>query len=88
MRVERVLVTGGSGFIGTNLVQSYFKSGTPVLSVDTRPPRQPAHRAVWQRVDCSDSNAMRSVIDEFEPTHIVHLAARTDLQGSRTQTIT
>ena len=38
-RGSRVLITGGSGFIGSNLVQLYADAGADVLNVDASPPR-------------------------------------------------
>ncbi|MBZ5653310.1 MAG: hypothetical protein LAO18_22830 [Acidobacteriia bacterium] len=32
-------MTGGSGFIGTNLVQHFFSLGDQVLNLDIAPPR-------------------------------------------------
>lgn len=77
----RVLVTGGSGFMGTNLLQHYLDAGMTVLNVDKRPPRQEAHRHVWHEADCMSLRELGGVFSEFEPTHVVHLAARTDLRG-------
>ena len=79
----RVLVTGGSGFIGINLVQRYLDAGVEVLNADHRPSRNPAHAPVSRPVDLLDADAVRAVFDEFAPTHVVHLAARTDLHGDR-----
>ena len=77
----RVLVTGGSGFIGINLVQKYLDAGVEVLNADVRPSRNPAHAHVLRQVDLLDAGAVRDVLDDFRPTHVVHLAARTDLHG-------
>ncbi len=41
--MARVLITGGAGFIGTNLVQLYLDKGDEVLSLDLEPPRDAAH---------------------------------------------
>jgi len=78
---ERVFVTGGSGFIGTNLVAAYMGEKTPVASFDRRPPRIPAHRAIWTRGDIRDLGPLTASLVEFEPTVVLHLAARTDLEG-------
>ncbi len=79
MLVKRILVTGGSGFIGTNLVDSCLRAGIPVLSLDLQTPRNPAHGHAFQRVDILDAGSLRRAFREFAPTHVVHLAARTDL---------
>lgn len=81
----RVFVTGGSGFIGTNLVESMKMSGVPVLNLDIRPPLDPRQHASWIRGDIRDYSVLRSAFLDFQPTHIVHLAARTDLGGETPQ---
>lgn len=82
MSVDRVLVTGGSGFLGLNLVQHFLDAGMTVVNADTRPPRKHAQRSAWRHIDCTDQAAVHRLIEEFDPTHVVHLAARTDLQGT------
>ena len=79
----RVIVTGGSGFIGTNLVSLFLERGIPVVSLDVLPPRNSAHKTVWQSVDINDRISLEGAIAGFQPTHVVHLAARTDLRETR-----
>ena len=78
---ERVFVTGGSGFIGANLVEAYLREGTPVRSFDQRPPKIPAHSRAWMPGDVRDKQRLSAALDAFEPTVVFHLAARTDLDG-------
>lgn len=80
---DRILVTGGSGFIGTNLVGHYLRPGATVLNLDQSAPRDPALAACWKKNDILDASGLRARLAEFQPTHIVHLAARTDLEGRR-----
>ena len=77
--MRRVLVTGGSGFIGTNLVGSLLDGESAVLSIDIKEPQDKEHDRVFQQADIRDGAAMGRVFDRFRPTHVVHLAARTDL---------
>lgn len=74
----RVLVTGGSGFIGVNLAEEYLRHGVPFLNVDWNPPLKAAHRAHWQECDIMDYAKLLNIMAAFRPTVVVHLAARTD----------
>lgn len=78
---RRFLITGGSGFIGTNLVDMLLARDEVVLSLDTRFPQDPAHRSVWAQADVTDRVELTAAVLRFEPTHVVHMAARTDLAG-------
>lgn len=80
--MKRVLVTGGSGFIGTNLVSRLLSRRTPTLSLDQAPPRVQSHVEHWKEVDLTDPTELSIAVDNFEPTHVVHLGARTDLHGT------
>jgi GlcNAc-P-P-Und epimerase len=79
----RILVTGGSGFIGTNLIDGFLKSGYKVLSIDINEPQNKAHKKIFRNVDILNYSSLVSVFKEFCPTHLVHLAARTDLHETR-----
>lgn len=79
--MKRAFVTGGSGFIGTTLVTLLRDSGYAVLSVDLRRPRNSEHESVFREVDILDAPALVEAVTEFAPTHVVHLAARIDLDG-------
>lgn len=81
MRLRRVLVTGGSGFVGTNYIEHCLKRGISVRNLDICAPINPTHRGSWKQVSILDAAAITSEIQEFQPEHIVHLAARTDLDG-------
>jgi len=73
----RVLITGGSGFIGTNLVSFYIERGAEVCNIDIAPPRNKEHSRFWKQVDIMDFEHLQKEIHSFSPTHIIHLAAQT-----------
>jgi nucleoside-diphosphate-sugar epimerase len=79
---ERVFISGGSGFIGTNLVEHFVGSGLTVTNFDVVPPRNPAHAPYWRQGDICDMNALSATVSQFRPDIILHVAARTDLNGS------
>lgn len=80
--MARWLVTGGSGFIGTNLVEHLRRGGHEVLNLDIHPPADATQRPLWRQVDILDGPALQAAVRDFAPGAIVHLAARTDLNGS------
>lgn len=82
MKVIRIIVTGGSGFIGTNLVGLFIENGYEVLNVDIVKPKVGNHIKFWVNIDITDINRISKCFLDFNPDYIVHLAARTDLDGA------
>jgi len=79
----KILVTGGSGFIGTNVVQFYLDKNIEVLSLDIANPRNRYHERCFTQLDICDKKSLVDYMCEHLPTHVIHLAARTDLNGSK-----
>lgn len=77
----KILVTGGSGFIGTNLLEELINHGHNVLNIDIKKPMNIKQLAFWKKVDITDFEIFREVVVGFAPEYIIHLAARTDLGG-------
>jgi nucleoside-diphosphate-sugar epimerase len=83
--MRRILITGGSGFIGTNLVEYYREAeSTEVLNYDLQKPLCESQTPCWREGDVRSADLF-SVVRDFQPTHLVHLAARTDLSGRSMQ---
>lgn len=79
--MERILLTGASGFIGTNLLEDLVSKGYKVRNVDISPPKTKEREPLWDKVDITDYTNFKNAVVEFNPDYIVHLAARTDLDG-------
>lgn len=75
---RRVLLTGGSGFIGTNLTDLLLMCGAEVVNADVAPPLSPAHQGHWRRCDVASEARLRELMADTDPQLVVHLAARTD----------
>ena len=80
--MSRIIVTGGSGFIGTNVVQYYLDKGYNLLSIDKIQPKIRNHYNIFRQANINDEKEIETIFRDFEPDYIVHLAARTDLDGS------
>lgn len=76
----RILVTGGSGFIGTNAVETFINEGHEVLSIDIQEPKLRSHEAVFKRVDILDAKSVEATLGGFGPEAVIHLAARADME--------
>jgi nucleoside-diphosphate-sugar epimerase len=76
----RIIVTGGSGFIGTNYIEFLLQDGNnEFINVDLKPPRNMAHKEFWRECDILDTVRLEKIMKDFKPTHVVHLAAKTGL---------
>ena len=80
----RILVTGGSGFIGTNYIDLLCKNGHSEFSnVSHQAPRNREHNKFWEECDLLDAPRLEKIIENFHPTHVVHLAAKCGLTETR-----
>jgi UDP-glucose 4-epimerase len=80
-KIDRVLVTGGAGFIGYRVVNAILaaSSNTQVaiidnLSVGMSMP-QARERLLCLKVDIRDSSELEKIVNDFRPSTVVHLAA-------------
>ncbi|MDB2389806.1 NAD(P)-dependent oxidoreductase [Alphaproteobacteria bacterium] len=79
--MKKVLITGGSGFIGCNLISYLVKKNYRVLNVDINEPKNSQLNQYWQKCNILDQNKLVSLAIDFNPQCVIHLAARTDLDG-------
>jgi dTDP-L-rhamnose 4-epimerase len=86
LTADRILVTGGAGFIGSRLVRHLRASAEKIVVFDNLHPQVHGERATFPdeggnliciRADVRDGDALRSAISDHTPTLIYHLAAET-----------
>jgi dTDP-4-dehydrorhamnose reductase len=79
---KKLLIFGGSGFVGGNLVMTACKRSWDVSIADNRPIPQ----AEWWLVDILDKDMIDKVIEDVKPTAVVNVAAVADIdQAEREQ---
>jgi UDP-glucose 4-epimerase len=80
----RIAVTGGAGFIGSNIVDAYLERGHEVHILDDLSTGQKSNlnrRAELHQVDIADAEAAR-VIERIKPDALSHHAAQMDVRHS------
>lgn len=79
----KLIITGGSGFIGTNLCEKLIEQDTNFINIDINAPKLKNQFSSWEQCDILDSEKVKKIISDFSPTHVIHLAARTDIDGNK-----
>ncbi|MBC9734142.1 SDR family oxidoreductase [Nocardioides marmotae] len=70
-----VLVTGGSGFLGTSVVGGLAGAGHRVVSADLRVPARPVPGVDHVVLDVTDRAAVHRTLADARPDVVVHLAS-------------
>jgi len=83
----RALVTGGAGFIGSNLVDALLDGGAEVLALDDLSTGRRrnldgalARGGVFVEADIRDAAAIDDAFEGFGPDRVFHLAAQADVR--------
>ena len=71
METQRILVTGGAGFIGTNLVNELKKRGHEVIALDL----YNTERENYIRTDVKNYRQLERVFEKWKFDYVYHLAA-------------
>ena len=89
--MSKILVTGGSGFIGTNLVKMLLDLGHSVLNIDkisycsnkflTKKFKGVAKYS-FKKIDICNHALIQNALLSFKPNYIFHLAAETHVDNS------
>ena len=80
--MKKIVLTGGSGFIGTNLIELLVNNNFKIINIDCNEPRNKNHLNLWVNENICNLLNLKVIFDEFLPDYVIHLASRTDLNGS------
>jgi nucleoside-diphosphate-sugar epimerase len=70
--MNRVLVTGPSGFIGTHCLRRLAREDCEIHAVNRSGSGEPSAGATWHVADLRDVNAVLPLIAKIRPTHLLH----------------
>src|SRR3954452_12412015 len=89
VRLMRAIVTGGAGFIGSNVVDALLERGDEVTVIDDLSTGRRenldqalANGARLVEADIRDAAAVRDIVADASPEAIFHLAAQIDVRKS------
>lgn len=76
----KLLITGGAGCLGSNLIEYYLPQGIEIAVIDNF---ATGNRELVPSInglqlfegDCSDENLVNKVFENFKPSHVIHSAA-------------
>ncbi len=91
---QRILLTGGAGFIGSHVAEALLRRGSQLAIVDElndfySPQRKEENLAEVRRsgtfefvqVDICDKPGLHAIFERFRPDVVVHLAARAGVRN-------
>lgn len=76
---KRLLVTGGSGFVGGHVLSQAAEDWTVTATFNSRPLEYPSVQSV--RLDLTDEKSIQDVVEKTQPDVIIHTAAWGDLDA-------
>lgn len=83
MKEDRVLITGGDGFIGSNLIRELLKNNYKISTTSRKPLEETSLKDLrgkidFHKLDLTNSNHVNLLIENIKPTVIIHLASIID----------
>lgn len=72
--MKRVLLTGGTGFIGRNAIAPLIARGYEIHAIASRRATTAIEGVHWHRADLLDSNEVARLMSGICPTHLLHFA--------------
>ncbi len=73
-----ILITGGSGFIGTNLIELFEEKKYKFINFDKADATKASQHQYWYEGNIMNKEQLAAAFSKYKPTIVIHLAARTD----------
>ena len=90
--MKSILITGGCGFIGSNLIRHILDnydfniinvdSLTYAGNIDSTADFKNNSRYIFEKCDICDDNKLKNIFDKYKPSLIMHLAAESHVDNS------
>lgn len=75
---RRIVLTGGSGFIGSQTIPPLLARGFEVHAISRTPPRERHGNVVWHQADLLEPPSTKPVLESIRASHLLHLAWTTE----------
>lgn len=76
MTLQKILITGSSGYVGNFLAVYFGTKGIPVVGLDLTP--HPVVNTIpnfsFEIADCRNAEALKTLFQKHSPTYVIHLA--------------
>ncbi|MBT3368500.1 MAG: NAD-dependent epimerase/dehydratase family protein, partial [Nitrospina sp.] len=72
--MQRVLVTGATGFIGKHTLPLLLSKGFEVHAVSSKPIQSDNGNYIWHQADLLKSDQITNLVAQVSPSHLLHFA--------------
>ena len=93
--MKKIIITGGAGFIGSNLILSLFEKYPDwvIMNIDKLTyasdssylkPFRDSERYYFKKIDLINRDEVKDIVKTFKPDGVIHLAAESHVDNSIT----